>query len=72
LRNKKTAFCKELKIDLFNYAKGIKDSLAMNDLLNKPGIPKLTEILLKKMEPIQFRKRNEKYRCKLWNSKTCG
>jgi hypothetical protein len=33
----------------------LQDSLAMNDLLHKPGRTKLTEILLKQMQPLQFR-----------------
>jgi hypothetical protein len=42
----------------------LQDSLAMNDLLIKPGIPKLTEILLKKMEPIQFRMEQDRNHAK--------
>lgn len=42
----------------------LQDNLAMNDLLNKPGIPKLTEILLKKMEPIQFRMEQDRNHAK--------
>lgn len=38
----------------------LQDKLVLNDLISKPGVRKLTEILLKKDEPLQFRMEQDK------------